>query len=188
MSGKGASRWADSAEDTALEAKRKKEKEEKRRLKADKARREAEIQAQVAAGSQRGGAGSDAAQDRPAKRRKVTPSREVQPEREDDADDSEASTKLLRLSGGHFGKARSVENYDRLNDIAEGAYGWVSRAKDMATGKVVAIKKLKIDRKDRSGLPVTGLREIQILKDCDHRNIVKIQEVVVGEDTGKLEK
>ena len=57
-----------------------------------------------------------------------------------------------------------------------------------ATGKIVALKRLKIDPKDRSGLPVTGLREIQILRDCDHRNVVRLKEVVVGEDTRKIEK
>ncbi|KUI60547.1 Serine/threonine-protein kinase ppk23 [Cytospora mali] len=91
------------------------------------------------------------------------------------------------LAWGGFGRSRSVENYDKLNDIEEGAYGWVARAKEIATGKVVALKRLKIEANDRNGLPVTGIREIQILKDCHHKNIVKLQEVVVGEDTSRIE-
>ena len=80
-----------------------------------------------------------------------------------------------------------MEDYDKLNDIEEGAYGWVSRAKDSRTGKVVALKRLKMENAN-DGVPVTGLREIQTLMDCDHENIVRLREVVVGEDTSKIEK
>ncbi|GAB1320794.1 cyclin-dependent kinase [Madurella fahalii] len=183
MASKPKSRWADEEADAALEAQLKKEKEEKKRLKAEKARKlEAEKQAReaaaaaVAAETQQDG---DSANGPPTKRRRISPERETL--------QLAGALKLLRFDGGAFGRCRSVENYDKLNDIEEGAYGWVSRARELATGKVVALKRLKIDPKDRSGLPVTGLREIQILKDCDHRNVVKLQEVVVGEDTSKIE-
>lgn len=33
---------------------------------------------------------------------------------------------------------------------------------------------------EKDGLPISGLREIQILKTCNHENIVKLNEVVVG--------
>ena len=189
MSTKTKSRWADDEADAALEAQLKKEKEEKKRLKAEKARKlDAEKRAReaaaAAAAAQQEGDGTNGP---PAKRRKISPEREAtqaagHPDERDDA------PKLLRFNGGAFGKSRSVENYDKLNDIEEGAYGWVSRAKEIATGKVVALKRLKIDPKDRGGLPVTGLREIQILKDCNHRNVVKLREVVVGDDTSRIEK
>lgn len=185
MASKPKSRWADEEADAALEAQQKREKEEKKRLKAEKARkleaekqaREAAAAAAAAAGAQQDGASANGP---PTKRRRISPERE--------ASQPAGAPKLLRFDGGAFGRCRSVENYDKLNDIEEGAYGWVSRARELATGKVVALKRLKIDPKDRSGLPVTGLREIQILKDCDHRNVVKLQEVVVGEDTSKIEK
>ncbi|KAK4465760.1 kinase-like domain-containing protein [Cladorrhinum samala] len=182
-----ASRWADDGEDAALEAQRKKEKEEKKRLKAEKARKlEAEKQAREAAAEAAEAEAASQQQDTdsangpPSKRRKVSPERAT-------SNGAANSSRLLRFEGGTFTKSRSVENYDKLNDIEEGAYGWVSRARELSTGKVVALKRLKIDPKDRGGLPVTGLREIQILKDCDHRNIVKLREVVVGDDTSKIE-
>ncbi|PTD04654.1 Serine/threonine-protein kinase ppk23 [Fusarium culmorum] len=96
-----------------------------------------------------------------------------------------APAKLLRFPTGSWGKSRSVENYEKLNDIEEGTYGWVARATNKATGKVVALKRLKLEPQDRNGLPVTGLREIQILKDCQHRNIVTMEEVVVGDDVSR---
>jgi cell division cycle 2-like protein len=64
----------------------------------------------------------------------------------------------------------------------------VARATERATGRVVALKRLKLDPADRGGLPVTGLREIQILKDCKHRNIVAMEEVVVGDDVSRPDK
>jgi cell division cycle 2-like protein len=188
MASKAKSRWADDEADAALEAQLKREKEEKKRLKAEKARKlEAERQAREAAAAAAAQQEADSTNGPPAKRRRISPNRETSQTAEG-RDASNDAPKLLRFEGGAFGRCRSVENYDKLNDIEEGAYGWVSRAKEIATGKVVALKRLKIDPKDRSGLPVTGLREIQILKDCDHRNVVKLQEVVVGEDTSRIEK
>ncbi len=206
-----ASRWANSEEDAALEAKLKQEKEEKKRIKAEKARKaEAERQSQEAAAAAAAVAASakaaqqaaeeedqrqDGAHEQPpAKRRRVSPHPETASTpadgavAADGADKRPAQLQLLRFPSGGFGHSRSVENFDKLNDIEEGAYGWVARAREQATGKVVALKRLKLDPKDRSGLPITGLREIQILKDCDHRNVVKLQEVVVGDDTSKIEK
>ncbi|KAK3301593.1 kinase-like domain-containing protein [Chaetomium strumarium] len=187
MASKAKSRWTDDETDAVLEAQLKKEKEEKKRLKAEKARRlEEERQAREAAAAAAAQQEGDGTQGPPAKRRKVS----QEPDARQPAGTSDTSVnapRLLRFEGGAFGTCRSVENYDKLNDIEEGAYGWVSRAKEIATGRVVALKRLKIDPKDRGGLPVTGLREIQILKDCDHRNVVKLREVVVGDDTSKIE-
>lgn len=93
----------------------------------------------------------------------------------------------MRFPAPQWKNCRSVEDYEKLNDIEEGAYGWVSRAKDSITGKIVALKRLKMDNA-HDGIPVTGIREIQTLMDCDHPNIVALREVVVGEDTSKIEK
>lgn len=201
MTGKGKSRWADSEEDAAREAAAKKQKEIKKRLKKEREaaaaaaaqgvrNQEQKLDAQTEGPHPQrdNGAEDDAyAADgqRPTKRRRLTPEPRSTAQKDTNPTDS---AKLLRFQGGGFGKSRSVENYDKLNDIEEGAYGWVARAKEIATGKVVALKRLKIETNDRNGIPVTGLREIQILKDCEHKNIVRLQEVVVGDDTTKIEK
>lgn len=179
----GKSRWADTEEDAALDAKLKREKEEKKRIKAEKARKAAEEQrrreqAEAEAARRQQAEDDDTAQhdDRPpAKRRRLS-------NPDQGSTDDDKPPKLLRFEGGGWSKSRSVENYDKMNDIEEGAYGWVARAKEIATGRVVALKRLKIDPKDRTGLPETGLREMQILRDCRHRNIVELHEVVVGDD------
>ncbi|EGX91605.1 Serine/threonine-protein kinase domain [Cordyceps militaris CM01] len=162
MSAPAKSRWANTEEDAELDAKLKREREEKRRKKAEKAR-QLEEKKQAAAAASRDD------EDRPLKRRKMTP-------------------ELATRSGeSSWGRSNSVEDYDKLNDIEEGTYGWVARATRRATGKVVALKRLKLDPADRSGLPVTGLREIQILHDCKHRNVVTLEEVVVGSNVNKMD-
>ncbi|KAK9464722.1 kinase-like domain-containing protein [Lipomyces arxii] len=91
---------------------------------------------------------------------------------------------LLLLNAPAIKPCRSVENYERLNHIEEGSYGVVFRGRDIATGEVVALKKLKVD-KNQHGFPITSLREIQTLMAIDHPNVVGLKEIVVG---GSLEQ
>ena len=108
----------------------------------------------------------------PLKRRKL--------DEDSAADAPRGGYRLLRLPAREIAPCRSVENYDLLNHIEEGSYGIVSRAKDLLTGEVVALKKLKLER-ERDGFPITSLREIQTLMTARHRHVVNIREVVVGE-------
>lgn len=39
---------------------------------------------------------------------------------------------------------------------------------------------------EKDGLPVSGLREIMILKQCQHENIVRLREVVVGKSLDSI--
>lgn len=56
---------------------------------------------------------------------------------------------------------------------------YVDRAKDQVSDKIVALKKVRMDL-ERDGIPVSSLREIQVLLNCKHENIVHLKEVVVG--------
>jgi cell division cycle 2-like protein len=76
--------------------------------------------------------------------------------------------------------SRSVYCYERLNQIEEGSYGIVFRARDKQTGDIVALKKLKLDE-EKHGFPITALREVSALMACRHENVVNIREVVVGD-------
>jgi len=73
-----------------------------------------------------------------------------------------------------------VFTYERLNQIEEGSYGVVFRARDTQTGDIVALKKLKLEE-EKHGFPITALREINALMACRHEHVVNIREVVVGE-------
>ncbi|KAJ6447036.1 cyclin-dependent kinase G-1 [Purpureocillium lavendulum] len=194
MASGGKSRWAaDTEEDAALDNRLRREKEEKRRKKADKARLLQEQQQKRDAAARDDGNNNNNS-DRPSKRRRLTPepgASTAGPAEKGDGDDGNdgapAKRTLLRFGAGGWGRSRSVDNYEKLNDIEEGTYGFVARATDKATGKIVALKRLKVEPQDRNGIPVTGLREIQILKDCSHRNVVGLEEVVVGDDLSKLD-
>lgn len=76
--------------------------------------------------------------------------------------------------------SRSVYSYERLNQIEEGSYGVVFRARDKQTGDIVALKKLKLEE-EKNGFPITALREIHALMSCRHENVVGVREVVVGD-------
>lgn len=55
----------------------------------------------------------------------------------------------------------------------------LDRAKDTISGQIVALKKVRMDQ-ERDGIPISSLREIQVLLNCKHDNIVHLKEVVVG--------
>ncbi|CAE7765345.1 CDKG-2 [Symbiodinium sp. CCMP2456] len=76
---------------------------------------------------------------------------------------------------------RSVQQYRKLNRIDEGTYGVVYRACDVETGEVVALKQLKLTAvKSDDGFPSSSLREISLLLEIQHPNVVRCREVVVG--------
>ena len=77
---------------------------------------------------------------------------------------------------------RSVDCYERLAKIAEGAYGVVYKARDRESGAIVALKRIKMEGAvgGGDGFPLTSLREINILLACHHPSIVNVAEVVVG--------
>eukprot|EP00931_Biecheleriopsis_adriatica_P119541 TRINITY_DN94773_c0_g1_i1.p1 TRINITY_DN94773_c0_g1~~TRINITY_DN94773_c0_g1_i1.p1 ORF type:complete len:415 (+),score=71.43 TRINITY_DN94773_c0_g1_i1:50-1246(+) len=76
---------------------------------------------------------------------------------------------------------RSVQRYRKLNRIDEGTYGVVYRACDTETGEVVALKQLKIGAvKSEEGFPISSLRELSILLEIRHPNVVRCREVATG--------
>ncbi|KAJ5814235.1 uncharacterized protein N7503_000985 [Penicillium pulvis] len=179
------SRWADEDPETeAIIAQKKREKEEKRRAKAEK-QRQLEEASKVRTATQTDGTAQspNGVSGPPSKRRRLsndpnaTPADAEVPESEQQAQKKQAS--LLRFPVREWGTCRHVDNFERLNHIEEGSYGWVSRAKDINTGEVVALKKLKI-QSSPDGFPVTGLREIQTLLEARHQNVVFLREVVMG--------
>lgn len=81
----------------------------------------------------------------------------------------------------------TIEGYAKLNKIHEGVYGEVFRARDMLTGEVVAIKKIKFsDALEKEGFPITSIREFNILLSLNHPNIVVVKRVVVGQQMDKV--
>ncbi|XP_068145645.1 cyclin-dependent kinase 10 [Drosophila tropicalis] len=84
-----------------------------------------------------------------------------------------------------YGSCRPVSEFEKLNRVGEGSYGIVYRARDTRNNEIVALKKVRMDQ-EKDGLPVSGLREIMILKQCRHENIVQLREVVVGKSLDSI--
>lgn len=65
-----------------------------------------------------------------------------------------------------------VDAYQKLEKIGEGSYGVVYKAKHRMSGKMVALKKIRLESEDE-GVPATAIREISLLKELEHDNIVR---------------
>eukprot|EP00727_Mastigamoeba_balamuthi_P003125 m51a1_g1281 putative cyclin-dependent kinase c-2-like (488) ;mRNA; r:129173-130959 len=74
--------------------------------------------------------------------------------------------------------SRTVDVYNKLDQIGEGTYGFVYKAVSKTDPtEFVALKKIRMDT-EREGFPITAIREIKILRELDHKNIVKLKEIV----------
>lgn len=74
------------------------------------------------------------------------------------------------------------EHYEFVMKIGHGTFGEVHKARETATGRVVALKKVIIANK-REGFPQTAIREIRILQLVKHEHVLKLIEVCRGPTT-----
>ena len=65
----------------------------------------------------------------------------------------------------------SLDDYMKIEKIGEGTYGVVYKGKHKKTGRLVALKKIRLDSEDE-GVPATAIREISVLKELIHPGIV----------------
>jgi serine/threonine protein kinase len=77
------------------------------------------------------------------------------------------------------------ENYIKLEKIGEGAYGIVYKCRNVHNENIVAVKQIRFDNQDE-GIPSTALREISLLKQLKHQNIVSLLDIVHAEQKLKL--
>ncbi|KAI6190765.1 Cell division protein kinase 7 [Aphelenchoides bicaudatus] len=73
------------------------------------------------------------------------------------------------------GKAR----YETVKHLGEGQFANVYMAKDLVSGDIVAIKKIKLGSRaeTQDGLNRTALREIKLLQEVQHDNIITLRDV-----------
>ena len=62
--------------------------------------------------------------------------------------------------------------YTKIEKIGEGTYGVVYKARNKVTGQLVALKKIRLENQEE-GVPSTAIREISLLKELKHPNIVQ---------------
>ncbi|EEB08798.2 CMGC/CDK/CRK7 protein kinase Lsk1 [Schizosaccharomyces japonicus yFS275] len=68
--------------------------------------------------------------------------------------------------------------YERVDQIGEGTYGKVYKARNSVTGEIVALKRIRLEL-EKDGFPITTVREIKILQSLRHKNIVRLLEMLV---------
>lgn len=73
----------------------------------------------------------------------------------------------------HSNNSNSImEKYQKLEKIGEGTYGVVYKAKNRVSEEIVALKRIRLEAEDE-GIPSTAIREISLLKELRHPNIVR---------------
>ncbi|KAF1875305.1 hypothetical protein Lal_00007921 [Lupinus albus] len=80
---------------------------------------------------------------------------------------------------------RRADSFEKLDQIGQGAYSSVHKARDLETGKVVALKKIRFLSSDPESVRFMA-REIYILRQLDHPNVIKLEGVVTSTTSTSL--
>jgi len=73
---------------------------------------------------------------------------------------------------------RSIKDYKFIKQLGEGTYGMVYKAFDTEDDNLVAIKKVRCEN-EKDGFPIFVIREIKILKQLMHQNVISLKDVLV---------
>jgi len=78
---------------------------------------------------------------------------------------------------------RCVDMYKIVDKVGEGTYGEVYKATPppelalLGDTELLALKKVRLEN-EKEGFPITAVREIKILRQLKHKNIIKLREIV----------
>jgi cyclin-dependent kinase 1 len=79
------------------------------------------------------------------------------------------------------GISYALSDYVKIEKIGEGTYGVVYKGKNKITNQMVALKKIRLEN-DEEGVPSTAIREISLLRELQHPNIVALMDVLMQEN------
>lgn len=71
----------------------------------------------------------------------------------------------------------SLADYELYNQLGQGTFGVVTKARQRKSGKLVALKKFIVTDK-KEGFPITAFREITIMKKLKNLNILQIIDMI----------
>ncbi|XP_030542341.1 probable serine/threonine-protein kinase At1g54610 isoform X1 [Rhodamnia argentea] len=74
---------------------------------------------------------------------------------------------------------RCADTFQKLDKIGEGTYSNVYKARDLVTGKTVALKKVRFDNLEAESIKFMA-REILVLTRLDHPNVIKLEGLVTS--------
>ncbi|KAK4437025.1 protein IMPAIRED IN BABA-INDUCED STERILITY 1 [Sesamum alatum] len=72
-----------------------------------------------------------------------------------------------------------ADSFEKLEKIGQGTYSTVFRARDLETGRIVALKKVRFDNFEPESVRFM-CREIMILRRLDHPNIIKLEGLITS--------
>lgn len=72
-----------------------------------------------------------------------------------------------------------ADSFEKLEKVGQGTYSSVFRARDLETGKIVALKKVRFDNFEPESVRFMA-REIQILRRLDHPNVMKLEGLITS--------
>ncbi|ODQ79850.1 hypothetical protein BABINDRAFT_8043 [Babjeviella inositovora NRRL Y-12698] len=76
--------------------------------------------------------------------------------------------------------ATSSSQFQQLEKLGEGTYATVYKGRNRSTGTLVALKEINLDSEE--GTPSTAIREISLMKELKHENIVTLYDVIHTEN------
>ncbi|KAJ0112971.1 hypothetical protein Patl1_01285 [Pistacia atlantica] len=74
---------------------------------------------------------------------------------------------------------RRASTFEKLDKIGQGTYSNVYKARDLVTGKIVALKKVRFDNLEPESVKFMA-REILVLRRLDHPNVIKLEGLVTS--------
>ncbi|KIY64488.1 Pkinase-domain-containing protein [Cylindrobasidium torrendii FP15055 ss-10] len=69
-----------------------------------------------------------------------------------------------------------MSNYVMLEKLGEGTYATVFKARSRTTNEILALKEIHLDPEE--GTPSTAIREISIMKELKHINVLRLHDVI----------
>ncbi|XP_055338325.1 cyclin-dependent kinase 18-like isoform X4 [Paramacrobiotus metropolitanus] len=92
--------------------------------------------------------------------------------------DGPLTRKLRRTSLSELGFGK-LETYLKLERLGEGTYATVYKGKSRLTDGLVALKEIRLEHDE--GAPCTAIREVSLLRDLRHANIVTLHDIIHSE-------
>ncbi|KAK9497737.1 hypothetical protein O3M35_004402 [Rhynocoris fuscipes] len=80
-----------------------------------------------------------------------------------------------RQSMSEIGFGR-METYTKLDKLGQGTYATVFKGRSRLTDNLVALKEIRLEHEE--GAPCTAIREVSLLKELRHANIVTLHDIV----------
>jgi len=92
---------------------------------------------------------------------------------------------IYYATGAAFGSTdpmdkRHPSSFQQLEKLGEGTYATVFKGRNRQTGELVALKEIHLDSEE--GTPSTAIREISLMKELKHENIVSLHDVIHTEN------